>query len=608
MRLACVASLLLLFGANDLRAQQTAADSVRSLDQRWGRAYAVHDTAFAQQLFAPNIVITNSAGAPKTRDQELSDVRPAPGLVMNYFRTEDVDVHVTPRDAAVVGTAAWEFVMNGRTQNLRRRYSATYTRGGPLGWQMVALHLFMAPATVATSTATPAPSGVAGRWEGVLGEGATRLRLVLELTKAADGLLLGTLESVDQGNTRFPIDRVRETGDSLELELRSVQGRYAGVISTDKTRLIGAWSQAGQSSPLTFTRAATTTAAAPAAAPPSPTRAPFGLLAEVSTPVPPTPFTTAGKTNLVFEVHVTNFMGGDLLVSRLDIVDGRTTLMSYEGADLTGILTQARQNVTDARSIPAGGRAVAFVWVSVDSGRTIPKSVRSRIWAGGQSLDGPEVVVSTAKPIVVGPPLRGADWVALNGPANASGHRRALIPLGGRPEISQRFAIDWVKYGPSGSRFSGDSMNNASYFAYGSDILSVGDGVVTSLTDGIPQNVPGITSRAVPITLETVGGNYVIVDMGSGHYAFYAHMQPGSLRVKVGDRVRRGQILGLVGNSGNSTEPHLHFHISSANAPLAAEGLPYLIDSWDLAGAAGERTPQRNQLPLANVRARFSGK
>ena len=68
----------------------------------------------------------------------------------------------------------------------------------------------------------------------------------------------------------------------------------------------------------------------------------------------------------------------------------------------------------------------------------------------------------------------------------------------------------------------------------------------------------------VPITLETVGGNNVIMEIGDGLYAFYAHLQPGSLRVKVGDKVRRGQVLGLLGNSGNSSEPHLHFHICNA--------------------------------------------
>jgi len=107
----------------------------------------------------------------------------------------------------------------------------------------------------------------------------------------------------------------------------------------------------------------------------------------------------------------------------------------------------------------------------------------------------------------------------------------------------------------------------------------VADGTVVGFKDGIPENVP--PSRAVPITLETVGGNHVILDIGGGHFAFYAHLQPGKIRVKMGDRVKRGQVIGLVGNSGNSTEPHLHFHISDGNSPLGTEGLPYALTSFE---------------------------
>src|SRR5207248_11579717 len=100
-----------------------------------------------------------------------------------------------------------------------------------------------------------------------------------------------------------------------------------------------------------------------------------------------------------------------------------------------------------------------------------------------------------------------------------------------------RFATDWVKVDEQGRTFGGDSLKNASYYAYGSDALAVADGVVSEVKDSIPQNVPGVTSRAVPITLETVGGNHVIVDVGGGYYAFYAHLQPGSIRVHVGHHV-----------------------------------------------------------------------
>src|SRR5262249_45336578 len=153
-----------------------------------------------------------------------------------------------------------------------------------------------------------------------------------------------------------------------------------------------------------------------------------------------------------------------------------------------------------------------------------------------------------------------------NGPSNTSGHRRALIPIGGQAHIAQRFAIDWVRLNPDGKTFNGDPKDNKNYRAYGSEALPVAEGTVTEVKDGIPENVPGIDSRAVPITLETVGGNHVILDLGHGRFAFYAHMQPGSLRVKVGDRVKTGQVLGLVGNTGNSTEPHLHFHIGDTSS------------------------------------------
>jgi murein DD-endopeptidase MepM/ murein hydrolase activator NlpD len=92
----------------------------------------------------------------------------------------------------------------------------------------------------------------------------------------------------------------------------------------------------------------------------------------------------------------------------------------------------------------------------------------------------------------------------------------------------------------------------------------------------------------------------VIIDLGGGHFAFYAHFQPGSLRVKLGDRVKRGQVLGLVGNSGNSTEPHLHFHVSDANSPLATEGIPYVFDAFELRGDDKSVSKRKGQMPGEN--------
>ena len=126
--------------------------------------------------------------------------------------------------------------------------------------------------------------------------------------------------------------------------------------------------------------------------------------------------------------------------------------------------------------------------------------------------------------------------------------------------------------------------------------------------------LPPTVSRAVPITLETVVGNHVILDIGGGRYAFYAHLKPGSLRVRVGERVKRGQVVGLVGNSGNSTEPHLHFHIMDGTSPLGSEGIPYAIEAFDSIGRCKRilqdcsRTAaevRRREMPMGNAIVRF---
>jgi hypothetical protein len=260
------------------------------------------------------------------------------------------------------------------------------------------------------------------------------------------------------------------------------------------------------------------------------------------------------------------------------------------------------------------------MWATVDTEDAVPATIRQRLSVKiGTYPD--EMTVETA-PITVGrraieisSPLRGDHWLAGNGPANTSGHRRALLPIDGHAAIAQRFAIDWVRLRDDGKTFHDDEKDNKNYFAYGTEALAVADGVVTEVKDGIPENIPGIDSRAVPITLETVGGNHVILNIGGGHFAFYAHLQPGSLRVKLGEKVRRGQVLGLVGNSGNSTEPHLHFHIENASSPLGAEGLPYSLASFEVVGHGWGWTASttkvtaethKNEIPLESEVVNFA--
>ena len=134
-----------LMGAATGVAAQSAVDSVRALDSAWARAYATHDTTLAVALFAPDLLVTSANGSLKSRADELGDIRPQPGLRMQYFRTSEVDIRVYGRSAVVTGLASWRFTFNERDSDVSRRYTAVYVAGGPLGWRLVALHMGRAP-------------------------------------------------------------------------------------------------------------------------------------------------------------------------------------------------------------------------------------------------------------------------------------------------------------------------------------------------------------------------------------------------------------------------------------------------------------------------------
>jgi ketosteroid isomerase-like protein len=125
----------------------TTADvaAVRKLDSLWARMYQTHDTASALQLYADGLVFVSANGRQKTRAEELADVRPAAGLTMDYFRTTPAEVRTFEKMAVVRGTAEWRFAMNGSPRDVRRTYTAVYSRGGPLGWRIVAMQMGAAP-------------------------------------------------------------------------------------------------------------------------------------------------------------------------------------------------------------------------------------------------------------------------------------------------------------------------------------------------------------------------------------------------------------------------------------------------------------------------------
>ena len=342
---------------------------------------------------------------------------------------------------------------------------------------------------------------------------------------------------------------------------------------------------------------------------------------EVRVPKPPTVMHGGGETVLPYELHITNLSTRPFTLQRVEVVnaDNDAPIAVVSDSVLRRSIARVGIKIPPIELAHVGGglRAVVYMWVPISGAP--PRAIRHRLTAMADSATAPMLLETPAIPVtsdalVITPPLRGGVWLAANGPSAESGHRRAMVPLEGSYYIAQRFAIDWVKVDDRGRTFTGDSLKNSSYYAYGNDALAVADGIVTEVKDGIPENVPGINSRAVPITLETVGGNHVIVDLGVGHFAFYAHLQPRSIRVHTGERVERGRLLGLVGNSGNSTEPHLHFHVSDASSPLGSEGVPYAFDVLEIVGKCRSimaecdrtrRVTRHREMPVENELVRF---
>jgi murein DD-endopeptidase MepM/ murein hydrolase activator NlpD len=468
--------------------------------------------------------------------------------------------------------------------------------------------------------------GPEGSWKGTLDAGGTKLGLALTLTKNADGTYSGKVESLDQGTT-IALDVVTVNGDSVRLEMKTVGAVFEGRLSADGSDLTGQFSQGGAVLPLTLKRApAASPAATPAASPQTPARPqrPIDVPVDVTIPTAPVVFKGGGKTHLVYELHITNFSRSPLVFTRLEVLapGNQLPLANYAGDELGSRIVRpgvATATTDEKLKVGPGLRVLTYLWLTSDVPTAVPKSIQHRLsfkvgdYPDELSVTSAQASVTNA-PLLISPPLRGSEWLAGNGPANASAHRRALIPVGGGVHIAQRFAIDFLQLNPDGRSFSGDQKNNKSYRCYGAEVLAVADGLVVATKDGIPENIPGATSRAVPITLETVGGNHIILDLGNGRFAFYAHLQPGSLRVKNGDKVRRGQVLGLLGNSGNSTEPHLHFHISNANSPLGSEGLPYALTSFEVQGKGWGWKPtspnsptekRKNEMPLELEVIRF---
>jgi hypothetical protein len=182
-------------------------------------------------------------------------------------------------------------------------------------------------------------------------------------------------------------------------------------------------------------------------------------------------------------------------------------------------------------------------------------------------------------PRIIASPLKDSNLVFIN-QSTMGYHFYVLFFVDGNLFRGERFAFDSLQLNDDYSEMlSGDPKVNASYFNYRDTLYAVADGVVVRIRDGRPEN-NGDAHDAPPTALDELGGNYLVLDIGGGHYAYYAHCVPNSFMVKEGDVVKEGQALALLGNSGNSDAPHLHFEITDGTDILFSNGVPFVLKEY----------------------------
>lgn len=294
-----------------------------------------------------------------------------------------------------------------------------------------------------------------------------------------------------------------------------------------------------------------------------------------------------GRVHLEYELQLTNAAGLSAEVSSVQVLaaDGRS-IATLSGQRLKAAMSLLPSPNEPTTTLPPASVGVVWFDLSLPTRKAVPRQIKHRLTIDISSAlpgAGPRITDTGARatvahgPVVLAPPLRGGPWVPVMGV-----HRRSLFPVNGRLRDGQRFAVDFSARLDSQDRtHSGDVHLNSSYFNFGQPLLAVGAGEVVSVLDRFPDQPP---LEPLPTTLAEADGNHVIIRLRKGVFAAYAHVKPGSVRVREGQRVHPGQVIGLLGNSGNSSGPHLHFQLMDRPSFLDADGLPFVLERFRLDG------------------------
>lgn len=299
----------------------------------------------------------------------------------------------------------------------------------------------------------------------------------------------------------------------------------------------------------------------------------------------PIPVVIEGKTFLYCELHLFNPTSDSIKILSLQLFDGTTQIDSYTDTRLLNGFAFRSGKKTSNTILAPDESAVMYLETAINRPSLPALTTITRFQASDSKPESSAGILDVIglKPVVLGPPVKSGNWVAVYDPNWIRGHRRVFFEADGKERVPGRFAIDFIKLDDHGQYSNGDEDQITNWYGYNAEVIAVADGVVTAANDSFRESKTIKNHPSYPA--EKATGNYITIDIGENQFAFYEHLKPGSIKVHVGQKVKKGDVIASLGFTGQSTGPHLHFHVADENSPLAAEGIPFVFEHFEMLGS-----------------------
>lgn len=287
---------------------------------------------------------------------------------------------------------------------------------------------------------------------------------------------------------------------------------------------------------------------------------------------PPSPVSINGRHTFYYELQVINTSAHPVIVDKLTISPRSAIAVTHNSAT----------------TLRPGDTTLLYIELTT---QTIPDSLvhHLQLRDGNQTLTQTiSIPVDNSAPLAIGPPFHNGTWAAVREPSWERGHRRVTYTVDGHTRIPGRYAIDFIQLDDNGryAKNNEDSIRN--WLGYSTEVLAVTDGIVTATRNDFPES--NTLSAHPKYPSSQASGNYISIQTGKDRFVFYEHLQPGSIRVRPGQTIKKGEAIARLGFTGQTTGPHLHLHVADAGSPLGAEGVPFVFDSFTLLGSYPDLT------------------